>query len=372
MTSRLDRLFILLESGSSSLTRRAAAKQIGEVQKLYPHELHALLNRLIGYLHSSSWDTRIAAAQSVEAILANVPQWRPELYFNTGIVKREIKKEEAPLHVADEENSCQSNDSNATTNTTASTVASEYNKDRYLTISEFNLEQVLKKGARLIGSEGVEFYINDDTSVTAIDATKETATERLSRQRALLNEKLGLTQASKMGVNLTDMIVDEDVMRNSNNYNINEEKVPVEHILNIKPNVNLIPSNGQQLSCREMNRAKRKARQNAAVSSGNNVNIHSANGKNDEPEKKKLKSGESQRQEVFYSLNDPVPDATGMWIDAFNWPLENFCARLYVDLFHAKWEIRHGAATALRELINQHASGAGKGVNMTREEVVLL
>lgn len=58
-----------------------------------------------------------------------------------------------------------------------------------------------------------------------------------------------------------------------------------------------------------------------------------------------------------------------MWIDAFNWPLENFCARLYVDLFHAKWEIRHGAATALRELINQHASGAGKGLNMTREEV---
>uniref|UniRef100_A0A1A9V2J1 TATA-binding protein-associated factor 172 n=1 Tax=Glossina austeni TaxID=7395 RepID=A0A1A9V2J1_GLOAU len=369
MTSRLDRLFILLESGSSSLTRRAAAKQIGEVQKLYPHELHALLNRLIGYLHSSSWDTRIAAAQSVEAILANVPQWRPELYLNAGIVKREIKKEEAPVHVADEENSCQSNDSNATTNTTASTVASEHNKDRYLTISEFNLEQVLKKGARLIGSEGVEFDINDDTSVTAIDATKETATERLSRQRALLNEKLGLTQASKLGVNLTDMIVDEDVMRSSNNYNINEEKVPVEHILNIKPNVNLIPSNGQQLSCREMNRAKRKARQNAAVSSGNNVNIHSANGKNDEPEKKKLKSGESQRQEVFYSLNDPVPDATGMWIDAFNWPLENFCARLYVDLFHAKWEIRHGAATALRELINQHASGAGKGLNMTREEM---
>lgn len=58
-----------------------------------------------------------------------------------------------------------------------------------------------------------------------------------------------------------------------------------------------------------------------------------------------------------------------MWIDAIHWPLENFCARLYVDLFNPKWEVRHGAATALRELINQQAGGAGKSVNMTLEEV---
>lgn len=73
----MDRLFILLESGSSAVTRRAAAKQIGEVQKLHPHELHNLLNRLIVYLHSPLWDTRIAAAQAVDAILTNVPQWDP-------------------------------------------------------------------------------------------------------------------------------------------------------------------------------------------------------------------------------------------------------------------------------------------------------
>lgn len=73
----MDRLFILLESGSSAVTRRAAAKQIGEVQKLHPHELHNLLNRLHTYLHSSSWDTRIAAAQAVDAIFANVPVWNP-------------------------------------------------------------------------------------------------------------------------------------------------------------------------------------------------------------------------------------------------------------------------------------------------------
>lgn len=58
-----------------------------------------------------------------------------------------------------------------------------------------------------------------------------------------------------------------------------------------------------------------------------------------------------------------------MWVDAIHWPLENFCARLYVDLFNAKWEVRHGAATALRELINLQAAGAGKSLTMTPDEV---
>ena len=78
MTSRLDRLFILLESGQSAVTRRAAAQQIGEVQKLHPHELHNLLDRIHQtYLQSNSWETRIAAGQTIEAILKNVPKWTP-------------------------------------------------------------------------------------------------------------------------------------------------------------------------------------------------------------------------------------------------------------------------------------------------------
>lgn len=209
---RLDRLFILLESGSSSVTRKAAAKQIGEIQKLYPHELHALLNRIIGYLHSTSWDTRIAAAHTVESILSNVPQWQPELYATS--IKRETKKED---NIADEENSCHSS---------FSSTSSDVHKERYLTFNEFNLEQVLKKGARLIGSEGVEFDFNDGVSSDANSGTSvDNAAERLSRQRALLNEKLGLTQASKLGVNLTDMITDEDMLRSGPSYVVNEEKV---------------------------------------------------------------------------------------------------------------------------------------------------
>jgi TATA-binding protein-associated factor len=70
----LDRLFVLLETGSSAVTRSAAAKQLGEVQKLHPHELATLLTRTATYLRSTNWETRIAASEAVRAIVSNVPR----------------------------------------------------------------------------------------------------------------------------------------------------------------------------------------------------------------------------------------------------------------------------------------------------------
>lgn len=75
--SRLDRLFVLIETGSSPVTRRAASQQLGEIVKYHPSELQHLLNRVFTLLSHSSWDTRIAAAQAVEATCLNTPQWSP-------------------------------------------------------------------------------------------------------------------------------------------------------------------------------------------------------------------------------------------------------------------------------------------------------
>lgn len=74
---RLDRLFVLLETGSSAVTRRGAATQLGDVQRLHPHELHTLLARIARLLRSSVWDTRVAASQAVRAVLSSVPVWDP-------------------------------------------------------------------------------------------------------------------------------------------------------------------------------------------------------------------------------------------------------------------------------------------------------
>lgn len=45
--------------------------------RLHPHELKPLLERISVYLHSLSWETRIAASQAIEAVIKQVPQWCP-------------------------------------------------------------------------------------------------------------------------------------------------------------------------------------------------------------------------------------------------------------------------------------------------------
>ena len=75
---RLDRLFLLLDTGSTPVIRKSAAEQLGEVQRLHPHELNILVNKVHCYLQSNNWDTRIAAGHAIEAICRNVCQWEPK------------------------------------------------------------------------------------------------------------------------------------------------------------------------------------------------------------------------------------------------------------------------------------------------------
>lgn len=49
--SRLDRLFLLLENGSTPLTRSLAAEQIGQVAQLYKEECASFLIRVICFYY---------------------------------------------------------------------------------------------------------------------------------------------------------------------------------------------------------------------------------------------------------------------------------------------------------------------------------
>lgn len=46
--------------------------------------------------------------------------------------------------------------------------------------------------------------------------------------------------------------------------------------------------------------------------------------------------------------------------EGIEWPYERLCEFLMVDLFDNSWEIRHGAAMGLREIIRVHGAGAGR------------
>ncbi|TNN37598.1 TATA-binding protein-associated factor 172 [Liparis tanakae] len=154
--SRLDRLFILLDTGTTPVTRKAAAQQLGEVVKLHPHELNTLLSKVLTYLRSPNWDTRIAAGQAVEAISAD---------------------DSSP-----DDSSC----------------------DR-LSFFHFDISRLLKHGASLLGSAGAEFELQDDPT-GEVDPK-----ERLARQRKLLQKKLGLDMGAAIGIDTEELFNDEDL-----------------------------------------------------------------------------------------------------------------------------------------------------------------
>jgi TATA-binding protein-associated factor len=273
------------------------------------------------FIHSNNWETRIAASQAVQAILENVPQWDPKIV--------NVKKE---------------------TETNGNKLETRFSFEK------FKLDLILEKGARLMGSEGKEFDFVEEND--GIDNR-----EILIKQRALLNEKLGFSAAKNFGINLEEMVTLEDMEP--------MQRPKTEKLINVQDIINNQASSshaspGGEMSSREMNRAKRKARQNQAMTSGTSLSRNnSMNNVKEEPEKKKIKT---ELNGKAYFANEPVPDSTGSWIDAVEWPLEAFCSKLYMDLFSARWEIRHGSATALRELMKTHISGGGKSIYMSADE----
>eukprot|EP00092_Neocalanus_flemingeri_P012300 GFUD01013258.1.p1 GENE.GFUD01013258.1~~GFUD01013258.1.p1 ORF type:complete len:1777 (+),score=633.99 GFUD01013258.1:47-5377(+) len=307
MSSRLDRLFILLESGSSPATRRAAANQLGEVQKSHPGELHSLLRKVLKYLYHSNWDTRIAAAQAVEAILKNVPIWKPENLKSENFEGEKIKVEQSGR----------------------------------LSLNDFDVEKLIRTGECLMSSEGKEF----DTEKTAGGMNNN---EKLALQRQQLNKKLGLDMAQKLGFASDNFIEDEDFVDDVERHE--ERKLTASEILAAE----IKSVTGQEnLSAREMNRLKRKARLEAKAS------IKAEEDVENEPKKMKTETVFVSQPESDTMVIDQVVDEKGDLENSFEWPLESFCAQLVTDLFSPKWEKRHGAASGLRELVKNHGLSGG-------------
>ncbi|KAK2530509.1 Btaf1 [Columba guinea] len=322
--SRLDRLFILLDTGTTPVTRKAAAQQLGEVVKLHPHELNNLLSKVLVYLRSTNWDTRIAAGQAVEAIVRNVPEWNP-----TPRSKQE-QGSESPME-----------DSPST--------------DR-LRFDRFDICRLLKHGASLLGSAGAEFEVQDDKS-GEIDPK-----ERIARQRKLLQKKLGLDMGAAIGMNTEDLFNDEDLDYSPSSVSLVNKQPTLQA-------AELIDSEFRAgMSSRQKNKAKRMAKLFAKQRSRDAVeaNEKSNDSTDGEPEEKR-------RKVANVVINQPATDsktlAENAPEEANEWPLESFCEEVCNDLFNPSWEVRHGAGTGLREILKAHGKSGGKMGDSSLEEM---
>uniref|UniRef100_A0A665UB46 BTAF1 RNA polymerase II, B-TFIID transcription factor-associated n=1 Tax=Echeneis naucrates TaxID=173247 RepID=A0A665UB46_ECHNA len=325
---RLDRLFILLDTGTTPVTRKAAAQQLGEVVKLHPHELNNLLSKVLTYLRSPNWDTRIAAGQAVEAIVKNIPEWDPP----------PKPKEESCEDFSPEDSSC----------------------DR-LNFYHFDISRLLKHGASLLGSAGAEFELQDDKT------GEMDPKERLARQRKLLQKKLGLDMGAAIGMDTEELFNDEDLDYNS-------QATPLSCFQPIHA-AELIDSEFRPgMSSRQKNKAKRMAKLVAKQRSRDmDPNEKSNDSFEGEPEEKRRKTTNvviDQPATDHKVLIDNVPDNSNLLEETHEWPLESFCEELCNDLFNPSWEVRHGAGTGLREILKSHGAGGGKLMGSTGEQML--
>ncbi|XP_077552416.1 TATA-binding protein-associated factor 172-like isoform X1 [Haemaphysalis longicornis] len=330
MTSRLDRLFLLLDTGSSPVTRRAAAVQLGEVQKLHPHELHNLLAKVRKYLHSSSWDTRIAASQAVEAIISHVPQWDPP-----GLPKEEGEE-------------------GRDVNGEASTPGTR-SPSHWMRFEHFDIHQVLKHSGMLLASEGSEFDLDDDL----LGKSKEA----LLHQRRLLNRRLGLEMAEHIGLDTSELFSTDDLDSSGGGGGWHRPPLPplgpnerpfvqpgpVENALvtNNAVGVGHVAPVPSPVPCPGLFRGpKRRASIAKDVPTST---------------KKSRGCGVAIKEEVVCDGNSAT-EGENLWEEqqSGEWPLEAFVEALCQDLFSAAWEVRHGAATALREVVRLHGRGGGR------------
>ncbi|MCJ1313225.1 TATA-binding protein-associated factor mot1 [Agyrium rufum] len=373
MASRLDRLVTLLETGSTNLIRTTAAQQLADVQKQHPDELFNLLTRVLPFLRSAKWDTRVAAAKAIGGIVDHAPRFDPN--EDDGFLKDEnptdIPIEGRPVPKADQ-----------------------------LQLDNLRIGEILKYGKVLLGSAGKEY----DYALAALDPA-----DRLAKQKQSLTARLGLA-----GEYIEQPLIDErDFATTPQNgsfphpltlHKINTNPSPLSRKNSIQSPLPLSAmsprgfesQNGSEesgLSKRQLNALKRKHKASIKQQAGKIriIDLAAPRALGDVPEtpitpslpsavSELKKEDSSDRTNDFFTLDRKNVDEDEKFVSEFKgqvapvvstiqteaeeqgleWPFERLCDILAVDLFDHNWEVRHGAAMGLREVIRVHGKGAGR------------
>ncbi|KAI5371105.1 Putative TATA-binding protein-associated factor Mot1 [Septoria linicola] len=368
-TSRLDRLVVLLETGSTQLIRNTAAQQLADVQKNHPDELFNLLTRVVPYLRSPSWDTRTAAARAIGGIVEHAEKYDPN----------------STLDGAQDEIKPDLNGSLKKEDSTASASPDQ------LALSTLDVEAILTYGKELLGSAGKQY----DFNLAGLNAT-----ERLAAQKKTLTKRLGLG-----GEYIEDDLVSEkDITIRSSmatpalpRLETAGSKAGADDAIMKSPDESTpqTPAGGE-MSKRQLNMLKRRRKEelkrdnkkfkydfavrrestSIAPTPADDIKAEvkqepDANGNGDYFSIDR-KGGDDDSKVVSEFKGAPIAEKSTLVSDAEEegneWPFERLCEFLTVDLFDPAWEIRHGAAMGLREIVRVHGAGAGRRADKSREE----
>lgn len=361
MASRLDRLVTILETGSTRLIRETAVNQLADWQKQQPEELFNLLGRVVPYLRHKDWETRSTAAKAIGKIIENAEQYDPNEDEGPAPAKKDeddgngfVKKEEEkdlPSTLVD---------------------------DDTLSLDTLNVSSIIKYGRELLRGGTVDYALGALEPQARLTHQKKTLIGRLGLlDRPYDDEEIPIPHGSPSPATPAD----------TNHSNGNHNGAPTPH-----------PTEENGMSARQLNVLKRKRKREAmkaaqgrsgfgdlslrrTTTAGSDgladdtpmVDADSKNGKMGDYFSLDRPADIEEDTKVVSEYKGPVIPIkseleTDVVVEGAEWPYERLCEFLKIDLFDPSWEMRHGAAMGLREVIRVHGAGAGRCRGKSRSE----
>ena len=341
-----------------------------------------LLGRVLPYLKSHSWDTRTAAAKAIGGIVSNANQFDPDADDYNSKPETNGVKEDEDLDVKKEGESLE--------------------RDGLLQLDTLDIEAILHHGRKLLGSAGKEY----EYSLAGMDAV-----QRLAHQKSSLNARLGLggdyyedelVNEKDFAINTQQTIPQTPgIPRVDTSFKKRQGSISSASPYSaMSPNENTPQSatgDDSGLSKRQLNQLKRKTK-NMAKAGANKLRVVDLSIRKPSetgvwpvsatPYPVKLNAEDEtngDRGPDYFSLKREAPEDDTRIVSEFKreallekpliqsdeepgheWPYEVMCDFLSIDLFDPNWEIRHGAAMGLREVLLVHSKGAGRKFGKTR------
>ena len=336
------------------------------MQKQHPDELFNLLTRVVPFLKAKSWDTRVAAAKAVGGIVDNAPKFDPNGADKGATAQNGLISIPTPP------------------------------VEGLLQLETLDISSILTYGKKLLGSGGRDH----DYALAGLEPS-----ERLAHQKRTLSGRLGLEGA----------YVEDDIAVQDSSHPTPQNAAPGLPRVNTsigslyaqdttqspspftagsrQGSFSQTPTDESGLSKRQLNQLKRKNKLSARnqASKVRVVDLAVRRPSTDSPNglstsepfgvKQEIKSEyENGGKEDYLSLDRGEVDEDAKIVADFkgsvlpeksliqteaedegiSWPFDRLCESLMVDLFDHNWEIRHGAAMGLREVIRAHGAGAGR------------
>jgi len=365
--SRLDRLVTLIETGSTPFIRNTAADQLSSLAKQHPEDILNLLSRVYPFLLNKKWETRVTAARALGGIISFAPQWDPnsdgddnataELENHDKNPFTSTNENRGPVHVKNEMDD----------DITLDKLLSNF-ETRLVTLDDFDLSEILKSHIVLLASSGAEYNLGTPGS-------------NLKKRKTGFTTKLGLDEVKKELQQVINVPVKKEEGSESM---LKSQSQSRSSTSSRESSVSPLASAKPHMSARMRALAKRRARFARSHSHRNeNVDLTRSSVSEELSESKDFGATPKKQDETAYDMT-VQSDENKVCIEnkvktpallnetskysGYVWQFQGLYELLVKDLFNEIWEVRHGCAMGLRELIKYQAKGAGRVKGKSRQE----